>query len=539
MRKLLTAIAIVVLLQPATSFSENFDFKPKMSVRLGKTWNPLRPVDKAGSSICLNAVISTEVPIATEDYSESFVDSFQELQQKTDLSLSATGSYSYGIAKTSMAASYDSIREALKDERSIVYVLSGRRTYTPQSVESISLNATGEKLLAEANAKKSPTAFYKTCGEAVVTSIVKQTNISLVYVFKTSNALLKTQVRNAISLAAKGGGNRLDVAYKLTDEALKVDNSLKTDLTIFQSGIVDKGSSIRDVVGTEPGDIQSIRSALKKIVIGISWEQAAIASFAASPLSDYFDIPSVPNWENIQQAYVSVDSMRDSSERMVKRYFQLKDVLTDAENSNVVIKPGARDQIISELTNIENALARLLEKAKKCFQNKAAMCNSSYYDSPIGVMNFFDLDFGEFVGWRGTGGGSYEYSPEQVVQTATYWPEITLKNTRYVNHIDILKGDTVVAHINKAQLSNNMAFGVLTMKSIFSQRHEERSYCSNAHNNRVGVCVPKAGDKIAALNELKNRDSSEYTVRITDIEGGRRIIKITPLALASFTSSID
>jgi hypothetical protein len=530
-------LCIAILGIQGAAYAEQFDYKPGMAVELGASWNPLSPGDKAGSGNCVTATASTASTAgynASEEYTEKFVETFEELQRVTSMSLSAAGTYGFGFAKVSAAASYDSLRETFKNNRSIVYVVSGRRTYTPVAIGDIALTPSGTGWLKEAQSKSDPKAFYSKCGEAIITSITKETKVSLVYIFTASNAMLREKIRSAISLAASGGGNSGTASVKMYDEARKADANIALDLKVFQAGALDSSESIRNTVGENPGDINAVRASIKKVIADISWKSSAIASFNAVKLSEYFDIPAQPTWTYALTAYSRLDGLRDTSEKLVRRYLQLKDVLTDADNFSIVLKPDARPRIIAELEAIDSALENLVATARDCFANKQDTCKSKYYDGSTKVMLYIDPDYGTFSRWNGNSEGAYDYNIEHVVFSAKFWPEFTLRNTRYIREIDVLRDGQVAHHIDAQKINTLIANGVFSLESVMPLAYTNKMYCSKTDKNRREVCVPLGANSKHHLNNLKAQSSATYSLRITDLEGNRSALSTIPLAQAVF-----
>lgn len=513
--------------------AETFKYQSGMSVELGSTWNPLEPNDSGGLGKCLNPEISTGKPTITETYSEGFVESYEQLTSKSAISYSASGSGRFGIAKASATADFDSLREAFKDNRNIIYVVTGRRSYSPVKLSGVTLSDAGTKVLAAATAEGNPSAFYKTCGTALITSVTKETAVSLVYVFTASNAENREKVKSAISVAVSygpvGGSSNLSIMKEID----KVAQDTQVNLLVVQSGALDKSDTVRELVGLKPGAISEIRDGLRKAIEGISWESSAIIAFNAERLDKHLPIPKGGDWAYVTSAYSRIDTMRDAADRLVRRYLQLKDILGDADLGYVTLKNGAREKIIAEMNDVDARIEKLLDTARVCLDGQEDKCKTPYVDVNGKLLPFMNIAYGQFAQWHGrVTQGVYDSGAERIRARAEFWPSFIVQNMKYARAVDLYRNDAVVAHLDSGSLGKAVSGGRLEFSQQFQAQYNGVWYCWGGVGRRD--CDPWAADDKRHLNTLKTNDSFNYHLVVTDVEGGKSILPVPTLKSAEF-----
>ena len=523
------AIVFVFALFTTNAKAEIFTYLNGTNITLGNSWNPLKPYSAGGLTTCFSSTKSAGAPTASEQFSEGFTENFQQFKQLTSYSTSVAGSSSYGLAKISAFASYDSIRESLSTNRAIIYVVTGTRTYSPSFITSAQLTPAGEEILKKD--KGNGEEFYKACGESLVTSITKEAKISLAYIFTASSSEKKEALKVAISAAVNGvtAGGKFNA--KIFEEAKKVDSSASVDLKVFQSGTLDNSATVRNIVGLEPGAIGEVREKLRTAISTMTWESSPIIFFNADKVSDHFSVPSL-DWTHVSKAYSRIDNMQETSERYVQRYMQLKEVLTEADKTTIKLKPDAKAKIIAELSSIDSRLLDLVDTAKACLAGSNTNCNTPYVEISTRIISYIDMDLGRFNAWRGQGSGSYDRPPEQIRYRADFWPEFTIKNLNYIRSADLTRDSVPVSHLESSVLKSSAVDGILSFKTFYLTSYSNNEYCWSGKWGEI--CNPWAANNTLHMNKLKGRNSSTYSLILTDVEGNQYLLPIPLLKDAPF-----
>ncbi|MDA9951013.1 hypothetical protein N9D31_00430 [Oligoflexaceae bacterium] len=513
--------------------AEQFTYQKDMVVDLGESWSPQDPFAIGALNKCIEYQVSEKSPVATENYSESFVDTFSEFKSATSLSFSASGSGSYGLSKVSASASFQSIRDVFADNKSVVYVVTGSRSYNPVRLSDANLTSHARELLSQAVISQNSDEFYRKCGEAVVTSIAKETNISLAYIFTASNSSLKKKIKAAISAAVSSGGQKGSVDTNIMTAVSKIDHSVNLQVEILQAGTLDNSDSLKSIVGIEPGDIQQIRDALRLAINSITWRSSQIKTFTASRLSKFFDIPQQPDWKYVAKAFTKLDKIRGVSDSIVSRYLQLEDILDDADQARVTIKAGMRGVIEDEMDDLEDKLQILVDTARECFETKAVHCRVPRMKIGNKVLPFIDVEFGSFSKWSYLLTKAHYDSHSQVIYGgADFWPEFIIYNTKYLRSISLLRNGQVEAFLDDEQIREAVSNKKLTM-----QPHNRSSYVYHSHcwSGEWGEkCAPWAKNAMRHIRTLQTQGSDYYTLELIDVEGGKTEIAVPKLSETTF-----
>lgn len=522
---------ITTLIPCIQSHAESFVYQPGMNIELGRTWNPGFPNDVGGLGNCLDITYSKSQPNATEQFTEGFVEKFEELQTSLSLNVSGRASARYGLARAEAAAEFGKLREAFRNDRSIVYVVTGRRNYTPVAITGITLSSAGETILAKAKAESKIPGFYRQCGETVVTSVSKVASVSLVYVFTSSNSGLRDVVRSSISASVSSGAGKGGISANVMEEVRKVDKSVQVHLEVIQSGLLDRTTTVKNIVGREPGDMKEIRKVLQNVISGLTWESAAMAAFTAERLDRHLDLPAGTNFEGVLNAYSKVDSMREMADLLVQRILQLRDVLDDIDSGAVTPKVDAEANIRAELAKTEAQLEDLVVKARLCIE-KTTSCAVEFVAISKNVLKYLNVSFGSFAGWRGTASGNFSHSSQMLGWASTYWPEFALENTKYIKNVKLYKENTLVALLDAPIIRTIGSTGILSFQAYHQQSYTGLVPCRAVQMNTK--CNPLAANTRWQLNDLKSKNSDLYRLEIQDIEGNKSDILVPFLKDATF-----
>ncbi|TRY29802.1 hypothetical protein [Aliiglaciecola sp. M165] len=519
MKKNIT-VMLLILFASFGAQSENIVFQPGMTADLGESFDPFAPFDVGSLGECFDVTYKEKPPIAQESYSEGFVSSFSEFSKKTGLSLSASGSTNFGLAKVSAAADYKEQREIFNDNKSIVYIVSGVRSYNSQRVKRVKLTDEGKAYLSEANEEKDSQLFYRPCGRGLITSVVKETNISVAYVFTASNSKYVEEISSAVSLAVSSSKGKANAAVNLTSSVKQVDSTATVSTYIFQSGTIDNTPSLKSLIGLEPADILSVRQSLKEAIKAISWETSQIKSFNVDKISRHFDIEKDPTFKYIASLFSNLDIAKTNAEKLVARYIQIEDVLAADGLAGFSIKPASKTALQAERTSIEKRLNDLSNKTRLCFDNFEEDCFIRAIDIDTTMLKHLNINFGQFNKWKAQASGSYANIQEQIHKKANYWPEFSIYNINYINRFEFVRDSgTVLKALDQEKLKSLISNSVLELSDVDLQTSAQ-AYCSSVKWGEI--CGPAAENLKNHKNELKQAFSStSFRGVIVDIEGNR------------------
>lgn len=519
MRPHLFGLLFLLCSNLSISYAQNFDFETDMKVQLGYSWNPLEPYRRASLAQCFQADIPSDSPVAEVTFSESFVETFQELERKSNVTVRAKGASSFGLARVSASAEYSRYKEVFSSDTSLVYAVSGVRRYNAKHIVGADLTSFGTTKLNEANEKTNPQIFYRACGKALIDSEVRETQISLIYIFKTSSSRSRERVRAAISAAIKsptgGGGGSVD----FISEARKVDSSVTYNTEVYQNGVRDSIPAVDLVVANAPGDIKEVRKAFRTAIANMRWENSPVVRFSAVNISDHFDIPRDTDADYVDAAYRSLDVLKSYADRVVQRYVQLEMLQQDVSARKVVYRPGKEVELISEKSDLLDTIELLINSAKKCFANARAVCRVDEPQIDNRLLHFVVVDFGNFLTWNAhVSGNHYDSHTERIKATVRYWPSYVVKNRRLIREIRFFRNGGLEKVLSGGSLDDRLSDSVLNLRDTWYREYRRSTYC---WRGRWGEdCNPWAADIRRHKNETKDQDrGAQYEWIIVDIEG--------------------
>jgi hypothetical protein len=518
MRRATVLVGLLFLTVSRMACAESFQYQPGMNVALGSAWNPATPFDVAGLGGCLQYTKDPAPANLKESFNEQFVDNYSQLESAAGVAYSSSASARFGIAKASAAASFSALRSEARSDRSVIYVVRGSRSYEPVRVKTLELTAAGVEALAKARSTSDSSEFFRPCGSSVVTSITKAADISLVYVFKASSAALREKIKAAVTAAVSTPKVNAQGALNIFSEVQKVDSSIQVSLEVLQSGTIDNTPTVRDLVGATPGSISEIRERLKQAVGAITWENAGITAFTADPIDKHLNVVKGDSLAAVLNAYGRIDSLRETSNRLVARYLQLRDVLSDADVGDIVLKPGAREQVTAEIGSVDLQLDSLVSTARTCLESPKEPCKAPFQDISRRVLQWVSVDYGSFSTWAGeVQGARYENVPERVRWTATIWPVFTVMNLKYVKQIALEENGRPIAVVSSSSIPLLTKDGALSWQPRWSTSFNGNEYCFRGQWGEV--CNPRAADRQGLLNSSR-ANSNSYRIAVVDVEGG-------------------
>ena len=513
----LLALSVLIGSIPTTCNAESFEYSSDMQVRLGETWNPLDPYTRASVFKCFEPVLPINSPVAREIFYEDFVENFQSLKEKANIKISGSGSTSFGITKLKLDAEYESLKETISNNRSIVYAVAGSRTYEPALIESLAITTEGENLL-----NGDADNFYRKCGKSIVTSVTYQSNLSVLYIFKTSKSSYREKIMTAISGAVSSGSTKGSVDVNLLSEVKKIDKSAQLEVRVYQDGFRDNSVSVSALIALPPGDIKSVRKKITEIIEKIVFSNSQIIKFSADPVSTYFDVKPISDWKHVSKAYSALDTLKMFADRLIRRYYKLEDLQIDIEKGLLKFKHGMEEEVLKEKNKIISQLDSLVQVAKNCFDINEEICVVEEVPVLSKYLDFVDLDFGEFVGWRAEAGQNWYNRPrEQVEAVVDFWPVFIVKNIRLIRYLQLERNGHSQVLINQKQLEEIGNLTEINFKHFWTSNHNFGHYCFSGR--WAEDCNPFAGDKKKIMNMTKlNEKNFAYKIVVTDIEGSEK-----------------
>ncbi|MBO9479738.1 hypothetical protein J7382_19520 [Shimia sp. R11_0] len=516
-----------------SALSETFDFEPDMQVSLGATWNPYSPFSRAALSSCFDSTVPARAPSATNTLQEKLIQSFSELEEKSGIKITASGSTSFGLATVKADASLETLREAFNTNRSVAYSVLGTREYSAQLLEDATLNAIGNERIEQANSEGDPEAFYKRCGRSIVTSVRKRSTVSVLYVFRFSQASSRKRIEAAVTVAASSAGSSGNASVNLLQEAKSIDQSTTLDVYLFQDGVADTSGTLADFLTIEPGDITSVRAKVEEALDEIAFENAPIFRFSADAISNFFDVDEESDWRYIGRAYASLDHLKSQADRIVRRYFTLEDLQSDVEKGLASFKDGSEAKLLKEKESLISLLSSLADNARSCFESPEVTCPVEETPIDSRTLHYVDVILAENGGWNARAHNHYYDSHGEVVHFgAAYWPTITIRNQRLIRTLELTRNGNPLRLLDADSIANLISNSVVSFQPVWSSTHSAHSYCWRG--NWTG-CDNWAADTKGHMNGLKQNEANyAYEVIITDIEGGTTTLDIGNASNYSF-----
>jgi hypothetical protein len=516
-----------------TALGETFDYEPDMQVTLGNTWNPFSPFSRAALSTCFDSTVPASIPSAANTVQEKLVQNFSELEESAAVKITASGSTSFGLATVRADASLETLREAFNSNTSIAYSVVGTREYSPQLLEDAVLNTSGSERLDQANSGGDPEIFYRRCGRSIVTSVRKMSTVSVLYVFRFSDASSRERIESAITVGASSAGSSGNASVNLLQEARSIDQSTTLDVYLFQNGVTDSSGTLADFLSIEPGDITAVRSKMGEALDEIAFDSAPIFRFSADAVSNFFDVNEEADWRYIGRAYASLDHLKSQADNIVRRYLSLEDVQSDVERGLASFQEGMEDELIQEKGDMIGLLSDLADTARSCFDNPQTTCPVEEAPISTTTLHFINVQLAENAGWRARAHDNYYDSHgERVHRSASFWPTITIRNQRLIRSLELIRNDNPLQFLDANSIANLMSNSALSFEPVWNSTHRQNDYCFRG--DWTG-CNNWAADTSKHMNELKLREADfSYQFIITDIEGGKTMIDIGNASSYSF-----
>jgi hypothetical protein len=533
-KKFTLILSVMVVFSSSLLFAEVFSYENGMHIVLGQGWDPFNPNRSKADRGYFESEVQAGNYIAEDSFSQRFSDSFSEFSQTVNLRTSINASGSLGLVSMASQIDHSSQRRMFQDSRYVVWIVSGTRRYESVYASNIALTDKGNQLLSESIEANDPDAFYRFAGRSIVTSITKESNISLVYIFKTSNSEAASEVRSAISSSANYVAGSASVDVNMMETITEIDNSVELSVEIYQSGVQDNIQVLNEIIAYEPGNISRVREQLLAALSAISWENSPITEFTAAPVNDFFNISDDERWGDVAHIYDDIYRIRHLIGRCATRYFDLQNLLRKVDNFEVELRDDdARGEIESEMRILEETVQELVVIGNQYLDGELEELNIPEVQLNNDFLKWINPDYALFMNWDyEIINSTYSKNSERIDATAIMWPLIILKNIEYIQSVELIQGMNRVVYLDGDSIESHMVDGVFSFKELFTQYVHERWYCWGGQKT---VCTNTANNHAAVANRLRNRAPViTYWFGVTDINGNSFMYPVKSLQEITF-----
>ncbi|MCH2110432.1 MAG: hypothetical protein MK135_14005, partial [Polyangiaceae bacterium] len=354
---------------------------------------------------------------------------------------------------------------------------------------------------------------------------------NMVYVFTASDSSRTEAVAEAVSASFKYGSARGSANVAILSRVQQADSNVTMNYHAFQSGAKDQAVSLRQVVGSPPGDMKSIREHLRNAVRAVTWETSRIKSFKVDQISQHFEIEDDPQFSYISDLYSDLDKAKRTADRLAERYYQLDDVITLDGTADFKIKEGQKPVLMQERDKVEKQLKELAALMRRCFRDNPAGCNVPTVDVNFKILDQLDLNFGKFSTWKASASGSYNSHDQHVYYSASFWPVFTIRNLKYINRFEFMEGESALTTLDANALSRQVNNSEMELK-MQTFKKDSRRWCWKGD---WSGCNAQAADNSGHKKGLKQKFSErKFHVRITDIEGNVTLLEVPLISAQTY-----
>ncbi|ANB24735.1 hypothetical protein A6F57_05625 [Alteromonas stellipolaris] len=494
-----------------------FQYESGMPLHLGVGWDPQNPEsNKLIMGYLRPAEPSTKTPAATDNFSTSFIDNFSQLEETMSRSLDVSGKGKVGVFKAEGKASYSSTRAHFRSNSNVVWAISGKRTYDVVSAFGLEITERGQELIDEISQSGDFEGMQRKIGSHIVTSLTKEAEIHVLYIFTASDTSKMEQIKSAISAAASYGSASGQASVSIFKEVKKKDSNVQFSVKVLHRGIDDEDDSLSQLVAEAPGDIVKARQLMSSAISQISWEDAPIKEFAAEPLASIFPLPH-PDYD-VDLLMSRVSRMRTTQSRIVDRYLELDDLIERDARSNIELKTGAIAAIREEMEYLDDRFLEIDGTIKGILQTPKEFTQYPDVSISSGRLHWITLDFGAFLSWESeVTGNTYNNHSERIQGKVTFWPKFLIKNPDLIKRFELKRNNSVLFSISTGELNGKLHSGNFDTYELFKSTHQVNEYCWRG--NWGEVCAPRAQNTSWYKNHTKqNEKSYSYQFVIVDAE---------------------
>jgi hypothetical protein len=426
-----------------------YEYHPASTARLGYAYDPRRPYEDKTTGGYIEWTNTEqegeedELEVqtgASQSFKISEVTNRKQLYEAMSLDVNIEAKYNLFSAKASLK--FES--EFTFDEKTLVYVATGKKVYLPQTKNGVlELSKKGERVWKKINSIAKLLNFQRAVGTEVVTRVQRGSFVSVVYIFKCSSASYKQKIKSALNVGWSTGSASVNFSTQIQS----IDESMSIITEGFQSGVSTNqvDPRISEIIDASPGDIIAVRSKFKEILSNISIrdrDSSPIISFNTTSISDtetIFDSQYKDDFDRL----ISLDPVVDSAVQALSVKFLLNENrLSTAQKFLDQWNP--LDFIIGSKKLIEDNILEL-QKVKSAilkFNSKLILASDDSIFTSMQIPNVSPLTYSDILispltlplTWKSRTTADQQ-APQQGIFTTYMWPMIYVKFPEIIKFI--------------------------------------------------------------------------------------------------------
>lgn len=359
---------------------------PSLKVKLGYSFDSRRPSEDTSAKGFFTWENETQ-EVVPQNLGASIAFSIKEVRSMHELyeSLSIDISIENKFGLFNASGSFQKDRQFEFKETSLIYVATANKTYNPIDKSGIlTLSEKGKKAWSDSIANNRVFEFQRIIGTEVITSIIRGSNVSIVYIFNCSSSFFKEKIKAKLSADWAGGSGSIN----LNQELRKIDSEITFSVEGFQNGVGGSGvePNIATIIDTEPGNITVLRSTLKAYLENISvvdLEKCPIISFTTTSIAELPEIALVPEGDiflemtdlnrqldfEFEKLADRRNALRQHSSVITKMIaaYNVRDFVENSRNQLGELRMSI-DTLLREVNNISNSLLKARNPEQLVYQ---------------------------------------------------------------------------------------------------------------------------------------------------------------------------
>jgi len=411
-----------------------YDYHPASTAKLGFPIDPRRPYDDktTGGYIKWTDLTNDISPMGAEvSFKIKEASSRRQLYEMMSLDISVEAKFNLFSAKSSLNFE----QESSFDEKTLVYVVTGKKIYLPQSIlGTLEFSTKGVNAWKRVNSISKVQAFQKTVGTEVVTKIQKGNTVSLIYSFQCSSSSFRQKIKASLDVGWSTGSVSVDFGREL----MSIDESMNIVVEGFQSGVTDNELDPRlsDIIKEKPGDIVAIKRIISDILGNVSEsdrDASPIISYNTTHLSDISNIAEsayADEYDAIVMLNSNIDKVCLTLNEMNIRNFNETEKtrrLEQAWNTN--------DFVVGSLTLISNKINDLIKQSMDILNAYSKLTTAiKPADLAVNISTVLPLNYSDVLllpiviplSWQSRT-DAWETSSEHGTFRTQMWPVIHIK----------------------------------------------------------------------------------------------------------------
>jgi hypothetical protein len=349
-----------------------YDYHPASTAKLGFPIDPRRPYDdkSTGGYIQWNNLSIDNSPIgASVTFRITETNTRRQLYEMMSLDLNVEAKFNLFSAKSSLQFE----QESSFDDKTLVYVVTGKKIYNPQSVlGNLDFSSKGKTSWEKVDSLQKVQRFQRTVGTEVVTKIHKGNVVSLIYSFNCSSSSFKQKIKAKLDVGWSTGS----VSVDFKKELLSIDESMNIVIEGFQSGVTGNQVDPRltDIIKVNPGDIISIKKLISDILGNVSEsdrDSSPIIAYNTTMISDIDDIANSPYSDDfdtilqlnpyIDRSCLTLNEFNMQCNQSMRKMRQLQQMW-----NNVDFIAGSDILIADKIKELDSQSIEILNNHRRC-----------------------------------------------------------------------------------------------------------------------------------------------------------------------------